>query len=135
MIFVLILCIHKSYFHGHNICSIKHWGQSHALNSAHPTEAYTTHHEIVLTLTHILSIFHITSVNPSDSLSPIMSRTSNVDQEKAKKAVSILLWALRPINALYYDAGDDKRVRRGAIMGSKINYQLINYHQGQQWHH
>ncbi len=47
-----------------------------------------------------------------------MSRTSNVDQEKAKKAVRILLWALTPIIALYYDAGDDDRLRRGAITGS-----------------
>jgi hypothetical protein len=53
-----------------------------------------------------------------------MSRTSNVDQEKAKKAVRILLWALAPIVALYYDAGDDERLRRGAITGSKINNQL-----------
>jgi hypothetical protein len=37
-----------------------------------------------------------------------MSQTSNVDQEKAKKAVSILLWALMPINVLYYDLGDDE---------------------------
>ena len=53
-----------------------------------------------------------------------MSRTSNVDQEKAKKAVRILLWALTPIVALYYDAGNDERLRRGAITGSKINNQL-----------
>jgi hypothetical protein len=53
-----------------------------------------------------------------------MSQTSNVDQEKAKKAVRILLWTLTPILALYYDAGDDKRLRGGAITGSKINNQL-----------
>ncbi len=53
-----------------------------------------------------------------------MSRTSNVDQEKAKKAVRILLWALTPIVALYYGAGDDERLRWGAITGSKINNQL-----------
>ena len=53
-----------------------------------------------------------------------MSRTSNVDQEKAKKAVRILLWVLTPIVALYYDTGDEKRLRRGAITGSKINNQL-----------
>ncbi len=53
-----------------------------------------------------------------------MSRTSNVDQEKAKKAVRILLWALTPMVALYYNAGDDERLRRGAITGSKINNQL-----------
>jgi hypothetical protein len=53
-----------------------------------------------------------------------MSRTSNVDQEKAKKAVRILLWVLTPIVAPYYDAGDDERLRQGAIMGSKINNQL-----------
>ena len=58
---------------------------------AHPTEVYTTHCETVLTLTHISSIFHITSVKPSDNLSPIMSRTSNVDQEKGKETVRILL--------------------------------------------
>ncbi len=53
-----------------------------------------------------------------------MSRTSNVDQEKAKKAVRIFLWVLTPIVALYYDTGDEKRLRRGAITGSKINNQL-----------
>ena len=53
-----------------------------------------------------------------------MSQTSNVDQEKAKKAVRILLWALMPIVALYYNAGDDKRLRQGASTGSKINNQL-----------
>ncbi len=53
-----------------------------------------------------------------------MSQTSNVDQEKAKKAVRIFLWVLTPIVALYYDAGDDKRLRRGAITGLKINNQL-----------
>ena len=53
-----------------------------------------------------------------------MSQTSNVDQEKAKKAVRILLWALMPIVALYYNAGDDKRLRQGAITGSEINNQL-----------
>jgi hypothetical protein len=53
-----------------------------------------------------------------------MSRTSNVDQEKAKKAVRILLRALMLIVALYCDAGDDERLRRGAITGSKINNQL-----------
>jgi hypothetical protein len=53
-----------------------------------------------------------------------MSQTSNVDQEKAKKAVCILLQVLTPINALYYDAGNDKQFQWGAIMGSKINYQL-----------
>jgi hypothetical protein len=53
-----------------------------------------------------------------------MSQTSNVDQEKAKKAVSILLWVLTPINVLYYDAGNDKQLRWGAITGSKINNQL-----------
>ena len=53
-----------------------------------------------------------------------MSRTSNVDQDKAKKAVRIILWVLTPIVALYYDAGDDKQLRRGAITGSKINNQL-----------
>jgi hypothetical protein len=52
-----------------------------------------------------------------------MSQTSNVDQEKAKEAVSILLWALTPINALYYEAGNDKQLRRGAITGSSINNQ------------
>jgi hypothetical protein len=50
-----------------------------------------------------------------------MSQTSNDDQEKAKKAVSILLWALTPINALYYNADNDKRLQQGAITGSKIN--------------
>jgi hypothetical protein len=53
-----------------------------------------------------------------------MSQTSNVDQEKAKKAVRILLRAIMPIIALYYDAGDDERLRRGLITGSKINNQL-----------
>jgi hypothetical protein len=53
-----------------------------------------------------------------------MSQTNNFDQEKGKKAVRILLWALMPIVALYYDAGDDKQLLRGAIMGSKINNQL-----------
>ena len=53
-----------------------------------------------------------------------MSQTSNVDQEKAKKAVRILLWALTTMVALYYDAGDDERLQRGAITGSKINNQL-----------
>jgi hypothetical protein len=53
-----------------------------------------------------------------------MSRTSNVDQEKEKKAVSIPLWVLMPIDALYYDMGDDKQLRRGTITGSKINNQL-----------
>jgi hypothetical protein len=53
-----------------------------------------------------------------------MSQTSNVDQEKAKKAVRIFLWVLMPIVALYYNAGNDKRLRRGAITGSKINNQL-----------
>jgi hypothetical protein len=52
-----------------------------------------------------------------------MSQMSYVDQEKAKKAVSILLWVLMPINALYYNAGDDKRLRWGVIMESKINNQ------------
>jgi hypothetical protein len=49
-----------------------------------------------------------------------MSQTSNIDQEKAKKAVSILLWVLTPINALYYKAGDDERLQRWAITGSTI---------------
>ncbi len=53
-----------------------------------------------------------------------MSQTSNVDQEKAKKAVKILPRVLMPIVALYYDAGDDKQLQRGAITGSKINNQL-----------
>jgi hypothetical protein len=53
-----------------------------------------------------------------------MSRTSNVDQEKAMKAVSFLLWALMPIDALYYKAGDDEQLRRGAFTGSTINNQL-----------
>jgi hypothetical protein len=53
-----------------------------------------------------------------------MSQTSNIDQEKAKKAVRILLWVLTPIVALYYNAGDDKRLQWGAITGSKINNQL-----------
>ena len=53
-----------------------------------------------------------------------MSRTSNVDQEKAKKAVRILLWVLTPIVALYYIAGDDKQLWRRVITGSKINNQL-----------
>jgi hypothetical protein len=53
-----------------------------------------------------------------------MSRTSNFDQGMAKKAVRILLWVLMPIVALYYDAGDDERLRQGAITGSKINNQL-----------
>jgi hypothetical protein len=54
-----------------------------------------------------------------------MSRTSNVDQEKAKKAVRILLWALTPIVALYYDAGDDQRLRRGGITGFKNQQSTI----------
>ncbi len=53
-----------------------------------------------------------------------MSQTSNVDQKKAQKAVRILLWVLTPIIALYYNAGDDKQLRRGMITGSKINNQL-----------
>jgi hypothetical protein len=53
-----------------------------------------------------------------------MSGTSNVDQEKAKMAVRILHWALTPIDALYYNAGNDKQLRWGAITGSKINNQL-----------
>jgi hypothetical protein len=54
-----------------------------------------------------------------------MSRTSNVDQEKAKKAVRILLWALMPIVALYHDTGNDERLRRGAITGSKNQQSTI----------
>ncbi len=46
-----------------------------------------------LTLDHITSIYTSTSVDPSDNLSPIMPQMSIVDQEKAKEAVSILLWA------------------------------------------
>jgi hypothetical protein len=53
-----------------------------------------------------------------------MSQTSNVNQEKAKKAVRILLWVLTLIVALYYNAGNDKELQRGAITGSKINNQL-----------
>jgi hypothetical protein len=53
-----------------------------------------------------------------------MSQTSDVDQEKAKKAVSILLWVLTPIDVLYYEAGDDEQLQRGGIMGSTINYQI-----------
>jgi hypothetical protein len=53
-----------------------------------------------------------------------MSQTSNVDQEKAKKVVSILLWAPTSIDGLYCDAGNGKQLQRGAITGSKINNQL-----------
>jgi hypothetical protein len=61
-----------------------------------------------------------------------MSQTSNVDQEKAKKAVRILLWVLTPIVALYYNAGDDERLQRGQSRDQKST---INYHHGQQWRH
>jgi hypothetical protein len=61
-----------------------------------------------------------------------MSQTSNNDQVKAKKAVRILLWALTPIVALYYDAGNDEPLQWGAITGPKPT---IHYHQVQQWHH
>jgi hypothetical protein len=46
-----------------------------------------------LTLEHITSIYTTTSENTSHYLSPIMPRTSIVDQEKAKEAVIILLRA------------------------------------------
>jgi hypothetical protein len=53
-----------------------------------------------------------------------MSQTSIADEEKVKKAVSILLWALTPINALFYNTGIDERLQQGTITGSKINNQL-----------
>jgi hypothetical protein len=53
-----------------------------------------------------------------------MSQTNFVDEEKAKKAVSILLWVLTPIDALYYNAGDDKQLQWVVITESKINNQL-----------
>jgi hypothetical protein len=53
-----------------------------------------------------------------------MSQTNFDYKEKAKKAVSILLWALTPINAIYYTAGNDKRLQWVVITESKINNQL-----------
>jgi hypothetical protein len=50
-----------------------------------------------------------------------MSQTRNADQEKAEKAVSILLWVLMPIDLLHYKAGDDEQLQWRAITGSTIN--------------
>ncbi len=56
-----------------------------------------------------------------------MSRTSNVDQEsgEGKEGSTILLRALTPINALYYNAGNEELLEREAITGSKINNQPL----------